>query len=179
MKSNILKILVGIILVLLVAFIIYKLNPEDESFNKVQLSYNNHIYNEKYDTYYDTVLNVAMDQMGLSGYNVIVLELSDKAKSQFDGELKAHIRYENGEFYLFTQSMGRKQAIEVLCHEVIHIQQYVSKDLIYYNGNVIWKGETIELNSKEYESRPWENDAFARQTELINYVNKVLYLDDK
>lgn len=70
MKSNILKILVGIILVLLVAFIIYKLNPEDESFNKVQLSYNNHIYNEKYDTYYDTVLNVAMDQMGLSGYNV-------------------------------------------------------------------------------------------------------------
>ena len=128
-----------------------------------------------FPTYYDTVLRVAMDKMDLTGRNVILRELSDGAKSQFDGELKAHIRYENGDFYLFTQKMSRNEAIEVLSHEVIHMQQYISGDLLYADGNVTWKGDVLELNSKEYEQRPWENDAFARQKELIRLVDDLLY----
>jgi hypothetical protein len=106
-----------------------------------------------------------------------VEQISDAAKSQFHGDLKAHIRYYNNGFYLFTGPLSRNQSIEVLCHEVIHMQQYSSGDLIYDNGNITWKGETLELNSKEYENRPWEKDAFSRQTQLIKSVEDVLYKD--
>lgn len=178
MKNIIVKILFGLLLIGLLVLLILKSTAEKKSFNQIELSGHNTIQNETFPTYYDTVLSVAMDQMGLNGYVVTFAELSNGSKSQFDGELKAHVRYYNSNFYLFTQNMTRDNAIEVLCHEVIHMHQYSSGDLIYDDGNVTWKGETLELNSKEYEMRPWENDAFNRQTELIKSVEKVLYLDN-
>ena len=178
MKNNIVKIVVGIILLVILLFLIFRTNSGDKPFNQVQLTGNNYIYNEKFPTFYDTILNVAMSEAGIIGRNVILRELSDGAKSQFDGELKAHIRYENGDFYLFTQRMGKSQAIEVLSHEVIHMLQYTSGNLSYSNGNVTWMGEVLELNSKEYEQRPWETEAFQQQTKLISLVENKLW-DDK
>lgn len=175
MKKNIVKIVVGVIVIILLLLLISRTRSEDRPFNQIQLSGNNFIHNERFPSYYDTVLSVAMDQMGLTGHNVIVRELSDGARGQFDGELKAHIRQVGPDFYLFTQEMDRKESIEVLSHEVIHMQQYSSGDLYYDNGNVTWKGEVLELNSKEYEQRPWENDAFSRQSQLINLVEGLLW----
>lgn len=178
MKNIIVKILFGLLVIGLLVLLILKSTAEERPFNQIELSGYNTIQNGTFPTYYDTVLSVAMDQMGLSGYVVTFGELSDGAKSQFDGDLKAHVRYFNSNFYLFTQNMTRDNTIEVLCHEVIHMQQYTSGDLVYDDGNVTWKGETLELNSKEYEMRPWENDAFNRQSELIKSVERVLYSDN-
>jgi hypothetical protein len=72
--------------------------------------------------------------------------------------------------------MNRDESIEVLCHEVIHMEQYSSGDLVYDNNFIIWKGDKMELNSKEYMDRPWEKDAFDRQSQLIKSVESVLYL---
>lgn len=177
MKNNIIKIVIGVILLLVLLFLISRLRSEDEPFKQIDLPTNNLITNNIYPMYYDTVLMVAMDQMGISGHSVIINKLTDGAKNQFDGELKAHIRYHNGIFYLFADDFNRRESIEVLCHEVIHIQQYTTGNLIYEDGFVIWLGEPIELNSREYEQRPWENDAFLRQGELIGNVEKVLYND--
>lgn len=119
-----------------------------------------------------------MDEAELSGFNVILRQLTDGAKSQFDGELKAHIRYENDDFYIFTGMMDRKEAIEVLSHEVIHMLQYRSGNLSYANGNVTWMGEVLDLNSKEYEQRPWEIEAFQQQSKLIGMVKDSLWGDE-
>lgn len=172
--KNIYKILL-ILLIILLILLIVKIKPSNEPFNRVTLTNDNSIENLVYPSYYDTILNVAMSQMNLSGNIVIIQPLSDNAKSQFDGELKAHIRYFNGKFYLFTINLDRKDAIEVLSHEVIHMDQYTSGNLIYNNNGVTWMGETMDLNSKEYEQRPWENDAFKRQGDLINSIEKILY----
>lgn len=177
MKNNIIKISAGVILLIVMVLLISRLRSEDEPFKQIVLSTNNLVTNNVYPMYYDTVLMVAMDQMGIIGHTVVINKLTDGAKSQFDGELKAHIRYHNGIFYLFTEEFDRKESIEVLCHEVIHIQQYTTGNLIYEDGFVIWLGEPIELNSIEYEKRPWEDDAFLRQGELIGNVEKVLYND--
>jgi len=175
MKNNIVKIVVGVVLLIIILFLIIKSNSGDKPFNQIELSRNNYIHNEKFPTFYDTILNVAMSEAGLTGHNVILEKLSDGARSQFDGELKAHIRYLNGDFYLFTESMGRDEAIEVLSHEVIHMLQYSSGNLSYMDGNVTWMGEVLELNSKEYEQRPWETEAFQKQSQLINLVEDVLW----
>jgi hypothetical protein len=176
MKNNIVKIVLGVIVLLILLFLIFKSKREERVFNKVELSNFSTIDNVVFPTYYDTVLSVAMKEMGVGGY-VIVEQLSDVAKSNFDGELKAHIRYFNSKFYLFTGKMSRDESIEVLCHEVIHMQQYSSGDLIYDNNFIIWKGNKMELNSKEYMDRPWEKDAFDRQSQLIRSVESVLYLN--
>jgi hypothetical protein len=119
-----------------------------------------------------------MDKAELSGFNVMLRELTDGAKSQFDGELKAHIRYENDDFYIFIGKMDRNEAIEVLSHEVIHMLQYRSGNLSYTNGKVTWMGEVLDLNSKEYEERPWEVEAFQKQSQLIGMVKESLWEDN-
>jgi len=176
MKNNIVKIVLGVIVLLILLFLIFKSKKEERAFNKVELSNFSTIDNMVFPTYYDTVLSVAMKEMGVGGY-VIVGQLSDVAKGQFDGDLKAHIRYFSSKFYLFTEKMDRSESIKVLCHEVVHMQQYSSGDLVYDNNFIIWKGEKIELNSKEYMDRPWEKDAFDRQSQLIKSVESVLYLN--
>jgi hypothetical protein len=176
MKNNILKIVAGIVLLIIVIFIILKSSSEDKPFNQIQFTGNNHIYNEKLPTYYDTILNVAMSEVGLTGYNVVIHELSEEAKKQNDGELLAHVRYDE-EFYIFIKDLSRAEAIEVISHEVIHMLQYSSGDLSYSNGKITWMGETMPLNSKDYLDRPWENDAFKRQKQLAKSVEGILYAD--
>lgn len=175
MKNNIVKIILGLLILTILYFLIFRTTSGDKPFNQIQLTENNFIYNEKFPTYYDTILMVAMDEAELAGFNVILRELTDGAKSKFDGELKAHIRYENDDFYIFTSMMNRNEAIEVLSHEVIHMLQYRSGNLSYANGNVTWMGEVLDLNSKEYEQRPWEMEAFQQQTKLISLVEGSLY----
>jgi hypothetical protein len=178
MKNIIVKIVAGILLLIILYFLIFKTNSEEKPFNQIQLTENNFIYNEKFPTYYDTILMVAMDEAELAGFNVMLRELTDGAKSQFDGDLKAHIRYQNDDFYLFTGKMSKNEAIEVLSHEVIHMLQYRSGNLSYTNGKVTWMGEVLDLNSKEYEQRPWEVEAFQKQSQLMGMVKESLWGDN-
>ena len=55
----------------------------------------------------------------------------------------------------------------VLCHEMIHLQQYDRGDLQMSSDfrTVIWKGETFN-NSSEYLEREWEEEAFGQQNKL-------------
>jgi hypothetical protein len=55
------------------------------------------------------------------------------------------------------------------------MEQYLNQDLIYENEQLIWKGQEITLESKEYERRPWEMDAFDREGELANKISKKLW----
>ena len=176
MKNNILKILAGVVFLIILYFLIFKTNSEEKPFNQIQFTGNNHIYNEKLPTYYDTILNAAMSEVGLTGYNVVISELSEEAKKQNDGELLAHVRYDE-EFYIFIKDFSKTEAIDVISHEVIHMLQYRSGNLIYSNGMITWMGEVLDLNSKEYEQRPWEIEAFQQQTKLISLVKGSLYGD--
>jgi hypothetical protein len=177
MKNNILKIVAGIVLLIIVIFLIFKSNSEEKPFNKIQFTGNNQIFNEKLPTYYDTILNVAMSEVGLKGYYVVISDLSEEAKKQNDGELMAHVRYHENDFYIFIKDLSRTEAIVVISHEVIHMLQYSSGDLSYSDGKITWMGETMPLNSKDYSDRPWENDAFKREKQLAKSVESVLYLN--
>ena len=175
MKNNTLKIVLGVILILLILLLIFKIDLKEKTFNQVELNDYNTIENGVFPLFYDTILNVAMEQMKLKGHIVFMRQLSPASKGKFDGDLRAHVRYHDSNFYLFTEEMTRNETIEVLCHEVIHMQQYSSGDLIYDNGDITWKGETLSLTSREYSDRPWENDAFDRQKQLSKLVEKILY----
>lgn len=175
MKNTWLIIVGAIILIGLSAFFIITLTKEEKYFNHVELSDNNQIVNSLKETYYDTILSVGLDQVNLNGVVVVVSELSNGAKNQFNGDLKAHIRYYNGIYYLFIDGFSREEGIEVISHEIIHILQYNTGQLYYDNEFVIWETQPYDINEIEYDGRPWEREAFNRSPSLSNKISQILY----
>lgn len=176
-KEIFITLLIILFIILLSLLVITKSEANDDPYNQVELSTYNYVLNGTQNNGYDTVTKVALDVAGISGVQVFIQELSESAKSQFDGELKAHIRYFNGEFYLFISDLSHKEAIEVISHEVVHIQQYLNGDFVYdqNTGDIHWKGELYDINSLPYERRPWEDNAFDLQSSISDKVSSILY----
>lgn len=177
MKINYKKIGIALLIIGAITISILALINDDreEYFNQVELSGNNSIVNTLDRVhYYDTILSVGMDGAGLSGVTVVINDMTDAARNQFNGELKAHIRLFNGVYYLFVGALDRGEAIQVIAHEIVHIQQYQSGELVYENGEVRWQGEVYTLE-EEYERRPWERDAFDKQSAVEASILNILY----
>jgi len=64
---------------------------------------------------------------------------------------------------------------EILSHEFVHMDQYISGDLKLYPGFAIYKGEDVYFGETEYEDRPFEKEAFALQGKFVKKLNKFLY----
>lgn len=168
--------ILGIILIISLLFS-YILGdaPKENYFNRVELSENNMITNNEKKQFYDTIISVGLDESGVKGVSVVVSELSEGAKAQFaSGELRAHVRFYNGIFYLFIDDFDRKEAIEVISHEIIHIEQYMTQSLIYTEDGLWWNDVEYDLENLEYDDRPWERDAFTRGGFLSQRIEKIL-----
>ena len=176
-KEILITVLVILSITLLSVLLVTKADANDNPYNQVELTTYNYVLNGTQNNSYDTVAKVALDVAGISGVSVFIQELSESAKSQFDGELKAHVRYFNGQFYLFISELDHKEAIEVISHEVVHIQQYLSGDFVFdqNTSDLYWKGELYDINSIPYERRPWEDNAFYLQGSISEKVSAILY----
>jgi len=60
---------------------------------------------------------------------------------------------------LYSNWMG------VLAHEMVHVKQYVRKELDY--KMCTWKSKPIDPDEMDYYDRPWEAEAFALQDVLL------------
>lgn len=59
--------------------------------------------------------------------------------------------------------------LSVLAHEMVHVKQYVTGELIDQGSHSNWKGsihKEYEANSEEYFFSPWEIEAFGMQVGL-------------
>jgi predicted metallopeptidase len=175
MKKKLLLIIGAILLIIVVIFFIFKSPKQDTFFNRIELNDNNYISLNVKQSYYDTIISVGLDEMNLRDIRVVILELSDNHKSQFNGDLRAHIRYHEDVYYLFIGDYGRENSIDILSHEIIHISQYYSGKLNYENDVIKWNDRVYQLNDIEYEDRPWEIEAFSQEKELSNKIKNRLY----
>lgn len=178
MKHILLQVILGVILIGVIVLISVKARATEEPFKQIELSNNNSITNTVSIPYLDTIMSVGLDEMGIAGITLVISDLSDASKNQFNGELKAHIRYFNGVYYLFTDKFGRNESIEVISHEIIHIFQYNTGKLYYdESGQVFWDGEAFDLENVEYDKRPWERDAFSQSGKLYSRIHDKLVAD--
>lgn len=161
-------------LLMIIVFIVSRLGVDEKPFNPVTLSQNNLILSQYKRC--DTILSVGLDVVGINGITVNIMPLSDKTKSSFGGDLKAHIRYHEDVYYLFIDhNVSTSEMIRIISHEIVHIQQYQSRRLIYDSGILLWEGNQYDLNLINYDSRPWENEAFIEETPIYNKVFEILY----
>ena len=99
-------------------------------------------------------------------------------KKTFSSELdlKACIIGQDDTYIIYVDNnMNRSQYITTFSHELIHLKQYYTKELIVKNNITIWKGQQINLNNVVYQDRPWEIEAFSNQKDLENKMNNILY----
>lgn len=175
MRKNILIVCLSLVLLALIYFIAtYK----ESGFKKVDLDIDGiKVYNTTDTQYLDSIVYVGLNELNIHGVVVVIRPLL-KEVSQDDRDIRAHIVAADSNYVIFTGKYSRQEAIKIICHELIHLQQYHSGRLIIKNGMVTWQGTTEELDSwmqVSYIARPWEAEAFQEQGKLSEKVSKVLY----
>jgi hypothetical protein len=176
MKNNKLLILVGLVVLGLGVFIIYDSQTKEEpSFKPVELKQENSVINGSLPSYYDTIVNVGLELVGIEGVTVTIEELPEEVKKTFNGELNAHVRYLDGRFYLFIDPLNKRKAITVISHEIVHMRQYLDGTFKYDDGRITWNGRAYLLEDITYDDRPWETEAFQLEGQLASQISEVVY----
>ena len=149
----------------------------DKHFKKAQYSENNYVVNYTSYPYMDTIVYVGLDSLGMCDVTVEVKKLSQEAKDNFPGniELKGLLYGSGNHYTMWIEDSNRKDHIGIVAHELIHLRQYYSKQLIYDGFYVYWARAKYDLKEIEYFSRPWEADAFEHGVKLERQIKSVLY----
>ena len=187
------KWIIGIILLILIGFILFKKSFRDrlkfkinigtyqeQPFKQFDIETTNMVANRTEDNYLDSVVYVGFNELGMDSLAVTIRPITEDVKQQFDSEgtLKAHILGRDRQYIIFLDDMGRDESIKVLSHELIHLRQYVTKKLVLHKNEVVWDGEIISeyrVSELKYDDRPWEIEAFAEQRQLENKIRNILY----
>lgn len=76
---------------------------------------------------------------------------------------------------LVNRKLDLSDLFTTLSHEFIHIHQYDRGDLEINGKYAIWQGDTIDMTEVKYEFRPFEKEAFGKQTAIKKEVKELLY----
>lgn len=177
LKKDLFPFIIGIILSIILLLVIITTEKE-KKFNQINIDTSNIVFNFTKNRYIDTIIFVGLKELNINGINVLVQTLSTgtKEKTKEFGELKAHIHELEGEYYIFIDDLSRDETLTVLSHELIHLSQYYTNDLILIDSEkFIWKKDTFNLSNLDYNERPFEIDAFKKQYELKKKIEKILY----
>jgi len=179
MKKKIIISLIVIIVIGLITLLIIKTSKKEPEkyFNSVKFNSVNYVNNNTDKNYYDTIIKVGLEKLNLRDVSVLITPLSPSIKSSLGDnyELKAHLRENGDEYVLFIDDVSREESITIISHELIHLKQYLTKELVYSNGIVYWQKKEFVLNDIGYGDRPWETDAFNKEPELSSKIKSVLY----
>lgn len=138
----------------------------------------NSVFNNTTLGFYDTIILTGLNILGVEGVGVTVEPVSTKAKEVFasqGGELAAHIREFYGSYYLYIEPSSKKESIDVIAHELIHLTQYNSGQLSYANDTITWNGKKYHKYEIPYGERPWEIDAEEKGVVLASKIKQKLY----
>ena len=75
--------------------------------------------------------------------------------------------------------MSKREAMRVMSHELIHVQQYATGRLTLIDSVTIrYNGTNYDINKVPYKDREWETDAFLRQSGLLTLIEAKLLEDE-
>lgn len=162
----------SVILFGLALFFYFLSNKKEKPFNKIEFDGNNSIMNNTKNSFYDTILLAGLNQLEIKNIQIHVSELSENFRGL---DLKAHIRENNGIYFIFINDYSKDESIDILSHELIHLKQYHTKELIYADDILIWRGDRFGREELPYESRPWEIHADFEGRNLSKDLEIILY----
>jgi hypothetical protein len=173
------NIVIGIVVLLLIGLVIYFLsNQKERTFKRVTLSHNNIITNKTSKSYLDTLVSEGLDVLGLKGEFVMIRDMNPSLRGALgsDNELRAYIIGERNQYIIYIDDLDRQESLTILSHELIHLQQYSSGRLIRMEDTfIMFDGTVYNVNDIAYRNRPWENEAFKKETGLKIKLEELLF----
>lgn len=174
-KKWILIILFSTLFVLGIWFIIKYSKSVDVPFKQITFTDNNFVNNRTSVNYLDTLVLAGLHELDIKNTVLLILPLQNKNVSD-ELSIKAHIRKAEGGYIIWIDDLNRETNIEVIAHELIHLQQYHTESLVLKGDTLIWKDQIYNVNSlPSYDQRDWETDAFSKQTDLKQKIKNILY----
>lgn len=173
LKNWILAILAAILFGLGV-WLVIKSN-QDTPFKHVTFTDNNFVHNKTKVNYLDTLVLAGLHELNIKNKSILILPLN---KSEFgDINVKAHIRQVDSGYIIWIDEMSRQTNFTVIAHELIHLQQYESNTLVMAgNVGIMYNGIIYDINNMPpYDERPWEQEAFQKQDELMRKMLTILW----
>ena len=169
-RNIIIIVLVILLAVLTTVLITYR----EKTFNIIELGKENAVLNRTDKLYLDTIVSVGLNELGVAGITVLIDPLEKELTTE-EFEILAHIIGTQNQFIIFTNEFSREKALEVMSHELIHLQQYNTGRLVKTDGGVIWEGYYIESIAEiPYMARPWELEAFVLGENLKRTLRVIL-----
>ena len=169
----------GVIVTLILLFFLFKSLNKETPFSRIKLSPSNIIFNRTTNSYMDTIVSVGLSELDIKDAVVLIRPITpdilDMLRSKEPTlDIKAFIVGKEENYIIYITDLNRTTAIEVLSHELIHLQQTETGKLIKGTNSVKWEG--IEYSPElPYEERPWEKEAFDKQNGLLNDIKTTLY----
>lgn len=171
-------ILIGIIII---GLIIWKIMTYQEKYFKNIVIEDNYIFNTiQNKNYLDTIVYAGIKTLNIDSLIIIIKPLSETSKNEFsidtERDLKAKIKGKDNTYIIYiNDNMSRESYINILSHELIHLEQYYTKKLEIIDNKVFWKNQEIDLSKYLYENRPWEKEASLFQNNLEKEMLQLLY----
>lgn len=108
----------------------------------------------------------------------IIIVISPKLPNQIDGYTlyEDHLNQEGiKQFFIkISSKLSLKSQLAVIAHEMVHVKQFLSGELIKQQDQCYqWKGhKCLNTNHLDYLDRPWEQEALSIQDELVQLYKK-------
>lgn len=110
----------------------------------------------------------------------IIVNIALKKNLINKGECEVNDIHNPYEFVIYiSNKMSKKLQLHTLAHELVHVKQYVKRELIDHSSLRLinystWKNKKYNLQKLNYFDQPWEIDAYGREIGL--YVRYKDYL---
>jgi len=83
------------------------------------------------------------------------------------------VDYADNIFKVFLkEGLSKSNLLLILCHEFIHIKQYLDGRLRLDGTKAIWEDKEYDMLDIDYMDRPWETEAFRMQGKLYKKVKR-------
>lgn len=170
MKNKIIYFILALVILVVLLLLLYK--PKE----KHHYDYPNTITITNLTDYKeaDTILYIMLNKvLKIDTVNINIAYNEELLNPQ---QLDAVIHYTqiDNTYNLFLNKKLSRPLKSVLAHEVIHLKQYYSGQLIMQDNIVIYNNQIYDY-FLDYKDRPWEKDAFKNQSNILKQYNTYQY----
>lgn len=173
-------IILGVVVIIFLFFFMKKILTK-KSFNDFNfpdtLVVNNYTEHSNADTITMVLLHEIFDYDTMK---VNIFDLSNfkqMRNTEFSGYIIKNRNFDKS-YDIFIAKKLPISLNKILSHEIIHLNQFETGRLKYVDdqpSKMIYEGDTIDLNSVDYYERPFEKDAFSKQSSITRQLNNTLY----
>ena len=174
---KIVLIIVGILLLGLILFMIFK---KPKPFNELNVPITSYVSNQTDVEYLKPIIYAGLYELKIDSIYLIIKPMNKEVANAEIGDdgydLEAFILGNEKQFMIYIKNMSRTEYIKVLTHELIHLEQYNQGKLSRVDKNTVkWDGKLYIPSEIPYMERPWESDAFNRANQLEKDIRELLF----